>query len=751
MASAKYWRLRCAATFTDDAGDTFWLEIATIELRNAGGTDLAPTYNNVSGTNTNGVQYPTLAIDGSSSTFWQTESGGINGGTSDFDIDFDNAIDVQTIVIRNGPNTAGRAPTTVQIYTSSDGSSYTLLDTWTPAAWTTTGQPQTRTLPSPLLNASVTAAATTSGALTVQHTLRGSVTASATTSGNLSAAGPSSAVSSQYWRLLIYAGNQYSDQYYARLSAVRLLLANSTNVALSPATATTTGYNAANAIDNNTATAWESLSSYDAPTLTTLNIDLQSAQSIASVVIVNDADGIYTAASPTRVDIQTSANGTDWTTNRVWITAPWTTTLQEQSISPASAPSTLSTGGAARAFVIVTGSATVNGVGATSDVYPFLWHTGMFSNGVITQGVGPMTASITATASVTGRLFAPVAHPLAASVSASVTITAALSGEGADKSVAASIIASATATATLRVPATLVASVAATARTGARLTVGTTTTATTTGKPDTVFGWPVYSDGASVSISGGTWRAALPLINALTRETARVARSTNLSAITFTVNLGAARTVGVMAIPNHSLSRDAAVRWRASDSEATLTSAPIYDSGEVAVCADGFLPAETYAAMPFTSAIVPADSVTAQFWRCDIKDSTNPAGYVDIGRVMLCAAMRPNIGISVGASFGFLTDTRRITMDSGASVYLRKPKRRTWRFSLDNRAPDEAFATTVPMLHDADISEPFVFVYDSRDNLSFLRSFSCTMQELGLLEWRQALYADTTFQLVEEL
>lgn len=150
-AGAQYWRLRMTATNTDDSGDTFYLEIASAELRTSvGGTNVALSTNTpavtATGTNT-AIGAPSNAIDGNNSTYWQAEANiAAPGGTSDLDIDLKFNYNITEVAIRNGTISAVRAPTTVAIYTSPDNSTWTLLETWTPASWTTTGQEQTFTL-----------------------------------------------------------------------------------------------------------------------------------------------------------------------------------------------------------------------------------------------------------------------------------------------------------------------------------------------------------------------------------------------------------------------------------------------------------------------------------------------------------------------------------------------------------------------------------------------------------------------------
>ena len=273
--------------------------------------------------------------------------------------------------------------------------------------------------------------------------------------------------------------------------------------------------------------------------------------------------------------------------------------------------------------------------------------------------------------------------------------------------------------------------------------------------PDTVFGWPTYSDPSvtpNVTISGGSWLSALPVINALDRRFALVTRSTDAaqSSTQFIVDFGEPLPVGVLAIPKHNLTRNALVRWRGADAVDALDDTPLFDSLWRRALPEA-LPIAQLRGLSLTTAYVAESTVNARYWRCEIYDPDNPAGFIELGRVMLTGALRLATGIGVGARFGFVSKTITVELDSGATFFSAKPRRRSWQISLPMFTEDTAYQQLAMLLHDADVSEPVLFVFDARDPQMHLRAFSCTMRELAPLEWTAANYLSTNLQLVEQL
>lgn len=269
-----------------------------------------------------------------------------------------------------------------------------------------------------------------------------------------------------------------------------------------------------------------------------------------------------------------------------------------------------------------------------------------------------------------------------------------------------------------------------------------------------VFGWPVYSDSNVAyppTISGGSWQTTLPLTNLFDRRLAKVARSTNTLATstTFDVDLGSARAVGLLALPKHTLTSGATVQWRASSVAGVFTS-PIYDSGALAAWPAGAT-VEDLDGLNVSHVHVPTTAQTARYWRCSIVNTANPAGYVDLARVIIAGAWRPSMGMSLGAKLALESETERIVSDGGAAFYRQKPARRSWDFTVSMLATTDSMANAFKMSRQLGSYGQFFFVFDTADTYIHERAFLCVMRELSAIEYPFAEYQSVAFRLVEEL
>jgi hypothetical protein len=268
-----------------------------------------------------------------------------------------------------------------------------------------------------------------------------------------------------------------------------------------------------------------------------------------------------------------------------------------------------------------------------------------------------------------------------------------------------------------------------------------------------VFGWPVYSD-RSVShvpsITGGAWETTLPLSNVLDRRLARPARSvdTAMANTQFTVNLSVARAIGVLALPAHQLSSAATVRWEASATSDFATI--LYDSGAVPAWPAGAT-REDLNGLNVSHVVVLETDVTAQYWRCRINDTTNPLGYVQIARVMICGAWRASRYLSTGAKLGLETATERIVSDGGAAMFLEKPIRRYWDFEISMLEETETYSMAWKMQRQLGLSGQLLFVFHRQDLYMHERAFVAVLRELSALEYPFANFNAIAFRLIEEL
>ena len=98
-----------------------------------------------------------------------------------------------------------------------------------------------------------------------------------------------------------------------------------------------------------------------------------------------------------------------------------------------------------------------------------------------------------------------------------------------------------------------------------------------------LLGFPIYSDAGTLytpTLSGGSWQATLPLVNLQNRYLAKVARSSTAAVADtlFEVDLKAARRIGCIAIPKHTLSQAATVRFRGASAPYIFDSLTVGDA-----------------------------------------------------------------------------------------------------------------------------------------------------------------------------
>jgi hypothetical protein len=271
-----------------------------------------------------------------------------------------------------------------------------------------------------------------------------------------------------------------------------------------------------------------------------------------------------------------------------------------------------------------------------------------------------------------------------------------------------------------------------------------------------LFGHPIYSDVGvtyTPTLSGGSWETTLPLTNVQDRRLARVARSTDALAAstTFDVDLGVARDVRVLAVllPNITPSDVPTIRWRGSS--VSNFASTVYDSGTNDLWPSG-LTAEQADGLNVWIPTLPSAAQTARYWRCEITDTANADGYVDVARVVIAGGFQPAVNLSYGATLGFETRTERLETDGGATLYRERPVRRVLTGVLEDMAEADAFGAWFRLQQREGTSGQLFVVFDPADT-TYLhqRAFLATFGDLDplanpyLSRWRNS------FRLVEEL
>lgn len=159
----------------------------------------------------------------------------------------------------------------------------------------------------------------------------------------------------------------------------------------------------------------------------------------------------------------------------------------------------------------------------------------------------------------------------------------------------------------------------------------------------------------TATLSGGSWLTAAPLSNLQDKLLTHVARSSNaLAASTLVqIDLGAAVAVRVISLCAHNISTGGTVRVRGFSDAGYTTMVTGADSGTLNAWT-----AEAIAAgitnYPKNYTFVFTSAKTARYWKIEVVDTSNAAGFVEIGRAWVGAAdFEPAVSVSYGASLGY--------------------------------------------------------------------------------------------------
>lgn len=233
----------------------------------------------------------------------------------------------------------------------------------------------------------------------------------------------------------------------------------------------------------------------------------------------------------------------------------------------------------------------------------------------------------------------------------------------------------------------------------------------------------------NATLSEGSWLVALPLNNLKDTALATVARSSDATAANtkFKVDLGSAMAVRVLSLYKHNLTDSATVKLTGSNN--SDMSAPVYSGSWVTV------PAALTGYQKVYTVILSADT-TARYWRVQITDTANPAGYVQLARCLLMTTWTPTLNMSYGAGIQPVTDTERERTLGGVDYFDERDARRACKFSLDYLSLTEAMQQ-LDLQMSLGIHSELLFVYASDDTGQDLlrRTFLATLRELSAIEY----------------
>lgn len=223
----------------------------------------------------------------------------------------------------------------------------------------------------------------------------------------------------------------------------------------------------------------------------------------------------------------------------------------------------------------------------------------------------------------------------------------------------------------------------------------------------------------AATLSGGSWNASYPLANLKTRYLQQKARSSNalIGSTVINLDLGAARSIGVVALIAHNLTADSAtVRIQGADN--TGQSPTLYDSDALPVYQG------TDYALTFPEA-------SARYWRISMADTGNAAGYVTLGRLFIGSRFKPTWGASFGSAIGIGSNSV-MTQASGGNKFARKRATwRTWKLDFNYLSDAESYGALLAILRAHDITDEFYAIIDATDTLyRGERHMLCSVKQL---------------------
>jgi hypothetical protein len=254
---------------------------------------------------------------------------------------------------------------------------------------------------------------------------------------------------------------------------------------------------------------------------------------------------------------------------------------------------------------------------------------------------------------------------------------------------------------------------------------------------------------ATAVLSNGSWRAALPLANVTDAQFTKVARSTDatLASTKFDIDMTTARALRLIALSNHNLSQSAT--WRVTLGT-TAGGADVYDSGWGQVWRMTFdnemlrwespswwlgTASNEFVGHPFPAVLALSDWYTARYGRVEINDTTNTAGYVQIGRAHFCNGFEPAVNAAYGLKDGWSDLSTSSRAESGALWFNARRRIRTVQMMLDSLSQSEGDTLYELMRSAGTVGEVFYVPQPSDPGACQRYGFAGRLAELSPLDF----------------
>jgi hypothetical protein len=254
---------------------------------------------------------------------------------------------------------------------------------------------------------------------------------------------------------------------------------------------------------------------------------------------------------------------------------------------------------------------------------------------------------------------------------------------------------------------------------------------------NSMIGFGNYVDAAI--LSNGSWITSLPLSNLQKRQLGRVARTSSTDPVASAIDLdiGLGNVVRIFAALNHNYSLGATYRLRGSN-DPHFASAD-FDTGETFIPvwatvystdtldweADNFWTGQYKAAdiagYPWHLCILTGAPSYLRYWRFEISDAANPAGFIQLGRIFIGDAWQPDNGVDFGAAIGWEDPTTIQTSLSSSEYFDGKAPYRVAHITTHFMSTDEAYARAFEIQRRSGTWKELFFIMDVDDTLHAIR------------------------------
>lgn len=278
-----------------------------------------------------------------------------------------------------------------------------------------------------------------------------------------------------------------------------------------------------------------------------------------------------------------------------------------------------------------------------------------------------------------------------------------------------------------------------------------------------ILGFDNQSDDAT--LSGGSW--SLPLTNLQNRDLSVVARSTDatLANTQFKVAFDYPRSFKFITVGPTNIQTAAAFRFRTYNDVAFTELDE--DTGWVRPFTrepfgslpwghpnlwDGILPWDDADRLIWPIQIY-ANPVSSQYWSMEIDDTSNPDGYVEMGRLFMPRYWQPTRNFTPDNNFVFEDNSRHRPTLNGGDNPLGQRDKRVFRFGFDNLENSELFTSAYDFDRTAGYDGEVFVIPDPNDDFVTMqrRSFMGRNRRLNGLALAAAGVGSTGYELIEDI